>query len=69
MAKRDPMRTWAAYEDGNSDAMRAATCRDPRGLSICEHCEGERSSMVRYDSLRGWVCKWCDSSLDAMYGR
>ena len=35
-------------------------------VSCCEHCEGERSPLARYDRLRGWVCEHCDSSLDAM---
>ncbi len=33
----------------------------------CEHCDGERSSMVRFDDLRGVTCKDCDSSLDEMF--
>ncbi len=33
----------------------------------CEHCDGERSPLVRYDELRGVTCKDCDSSLDTMF--
>lgn len=33
----------------------------------CEHCDGERSPLVRYDALRGVTCKDCDSSLDEMF--
>lgn len=61
------MKRKRTYEDGASEAMRMAHCRDPRGSCICEHCDGERSSMVRHDELRGWVCQWCDSALDEMY--
>ena len=57
------------YEDNRSDDVLSAYCRDPYGPPFCEHCDGERSPLVRRDSLRGWVCKACDSSLDAMYGR
>lgn len=32
----------------------------------CEHCDGERSHMVRHDQLRGWCCPPCDSALDEM---
>jgi len=32
----------------------------------CEHCDGERSRLVRKDDLRGWVCPHCDSALDEM---
>lgn len=32
----------------------------------CEHCDGEHQRLVRNDSLRGWVCPPCDSSLDEM---
>jgi predicted HNH restriction endonuclease len=35
----------------------------------CEHCDGERSEMVREDRLRGFVCPPCDSSFDEMYGK
>ena len=43
------------------------------GLAIrarreCEHCDGERSLLVREDSLRGHICPPCDSSLDEMFG-
>lgn len=34
----------------------------------CEHCDGERSPLVREDHLRGHVCPDCDSSLDEMLG-
>jgi hypothetical protein len=34
----------------------------------CEHCDGERSRLVREDHLRGWVCPPCDSALDEMLG-
>ncbi len=34
----------------------------------CEHCDGERSLLVREDALRGNVCPPCDSSLDEMFG-
>lgn len=34
----------------------------------CEHCDGERSPLVREDHLRGNVCPPCDSSLDEMFG-
>lgn len=34
----------------------------------CEHCDGEHQRLVRNDSLRGWVCPPCDSSLDEMLG-
>lgn len=61
-----PKRT---YINGLDPDVVSAYCRDPYGLPICEHCDGERSPLVRRDSLRGWVCKDCDSSLDAMYGR
>lgn len=33
----------------------------------CEHCDGERSDMVREDTTRGRVCPLCDSSLNEMY--
>lgn len=33
----------------------------------CEHCDGERSNLVRHDFLRGNVCPPCDSSLDEMF--
>lgn len=56
------------YRDSLSEAMRSQYCRDPYGPAICEHCDGERSHMVRQDDLRGWVCKYCDSSLDEMFG-
>jgi hypothetical protein len=36
------------------------------GPQDCEHCDGERSTMVRFDELRGYVCQPCDSSLDEM---
>jgi hypothetical protein len=38
-------------------------CSSPQ----CEHCDGERSLMVREDYLRGWICPLCDSSLDEMF--
>lgn len=35
----------------------------------CEHCDGEKSAWVRYDTTtnRGWVCPVCDDALDEMY--
>lgn len=43
----------------------------PYGMRVCspscEHCDGERSSLVRRDDLRGWVCPPCDSALDEMF--
>jgi hypothetical protein len=33
----------------------------------CEHCDGERSLLVREDALRGHICPPCDSSLDEMF--
>jgi hypothetical protein len=33
---------------------------------MCEHCNGERSTLVRSDYLRGLVCPGCDDSLDEM---
>lgn len=57
------------YVDGTSQEIASAYCRDPYGPPICEHCDGEHCSLVRRDSLRGWVCKICDGALDAMYGR
>lgn len=32
----------------------------------CEHCDGERSRLVRRDYLRGQVCDVCDNTLDEM---
>lgn len=40
---------------------------DVGGRRECEHCDGERSPLVREDSLRGNVCPPCDSSLDEMF--
>ncbi len=57
------------YIDSLDENVRAAYCRSNRHPVICEHCDCERSPMVRWDDLRGWVCPPCDSSLDAMYGR
>jgi hypothetical protein len=57
------------YVDGSSPEVMSTYCRDPYGLPFCEHCDGEHSPLVRRDNLRGWVCKSCDGSLDAMYGR
>jgi hypothetical protein len=38
-------------------------------LSIgCEHCDTEKSTLVRVSTIRGQVCPVCDSELDAMYG-
>lgn len=34
----------------------------------CEHCDGEHSTQVRVDDLRGFVCPACDSALDEMLG-
>lgn len=34
----------------------------------CEHCDGERSPLVRRDYLRGLVCPECDDALDVMMG-
>ena len=39
-----------------------------RPRCACEHCDGERSPLVRVDALRGNVCPPCDSSLDEMFG-
>jgi hypothetical protein len=38
----------------------------PHGTG-CEHCDSERSTLVRIDRLRGHVCPPCDSSLDEMF--
>jgi hypothetical protein len=38
----------------------------PLGLG-CEHCDCERSSLVRVDCTRGQICPDCDSSLDEMF--
>jgi len=39
------------------------------GIDVpCEHCESERSTKVRLDDLRGYVCPPCDSALDEMLG-
>ncbi len=40
---------------------------DIGGRRECEHCDGERSLLVREDSLRGNICPPCDSSLDEMF--
>lgn len=38
------------------------------GITLpCEHCDGERSPLVRFDELRGRVCPPCDSALDEMF--
>jgi len=38
-----------------------------RARRECEHCDGERSPLVREDRLRGYICPLCDSSLDEMF--
>lgn len=40
---------------------------DIRARHACEHCDGERSPLVREDLLRGHTCPPCDSSLDQMF--
>jgi len=57
------------YVNGAHPDVASTYCRDPYGPAFCEHCDGEHSSLVRRDSLRGWICKSCDSALDEMYGR
>lgn len=34
---------------------------------VCEHCDGENSSRVRNDQLRGLICPVCDDAWDRMY--
>lgn len=39
----------------------------PHGFSGCEHCDAEKSNLVRVDYDRGQVCPVCDDALDEMY--
>lgn len=34
---------------------------------MCEHCDGEHCRHLRFDRLRGWIGKTCDSALDEMF--
>jgi hypothetical protein len=45
-------------------ARHARRYRTPQLRELCEHCDGPRPT--RNDYLRGYVCRDCDSALDAM---
>lgn len=51
--------------------VRDRTYQDTRESSYpacqqCEHCDGEKSPLVRVDALRGRVCPVCDEAIDEM---
>lgn len=43
------------------------TYRKPQASGqYCEHCDSPEPQPTRLDYLRGWVCRGCDTALDAI---